>query len=136
MIQRYDLHQVHRAGQQQRGEMIEGEDGEYVAYDDVKHFLPPLEHTRDELFERVAAAIDGASIGYSIKLTRLVDGVAEYTLSFADGREPLVFPDYAEANEIALLRILLLKAQAAITAVAGFPLAHLAEATKEGTGVP
>ncbi len=128
MITRFDLHQIHRAGQQQqRGEMVETKDGEYVAYEDVAHFLPPAEHTRNELVGRVAAAINGANLGWKIVTTKFRGGVpSEYTLDMTDGSEPRAFAGCDEAEEYAELRMLLCQAQAAIAAMNSFGLDQLA----------
>lgn len=118
MIKRYDLFQVHPCGENQRGELRETADGDYVAFEDVQHFFGPQSETRDELFLRVASAIDDADFGFSLKLTRLLDGVSEYTVTFSDGTPPMVFPDTENAYEYIRGRKLLAKAQAAIAALA------------------
>ncbi len=46
-----------------------------------------------ETIERVAAAIESAEVGYSLELTRLVDGERTYTLTYSDGTPPLTFDD-------------------------------------------
>lgn len=50
------------------------------------------------LLERTARAIDEAYLGYSIRLTKLVDEEAEYT-AIIEGESPRIFPDHAEASE-------------------------------------
>jgi hypothetical protein len=39
-----------------------------------------------KMVEKIAAAIKQADIGYNLRLTRLVDDVSEYTLTYADGQ--------------------------------------------------
>ena len=51
-----------------------------------------------EMVERVARAIREADIGYSIRLTRLVDDEATYTLT-RPGHEPMEFASHDEALE-------------------------------------
>ncbi|MDW9528089.1 hypothetical protein RWE87_05010 [Sinorhizobium meliloti] len=51
------------------------------------------------MVERVARAIDEAEVGYSINLTRLVDGVSTYTLRYQGVSDPLEFSSYDEASE-------------------------------------
>ena len=46
-----------------------------------------------ETIERVAAAIESAEVGYTLRLTRLVDGEETYTLAYSDGTPPLTFSD-------------------------------------------
>lgn len=45
------------------------------------------------IVERIAAALAQAEVGYSLSLTRLIDGVSTYTLTYDDGTPPLEF-DY------------------------------------------
>lgn len=45
------------------------------------------------IIDRVAAAIESAEVGYSLILTRLVDGERTYTLTYSDGSPPLTFDD-------------------------------------------
>ncbi len=45
------------------------------------------------LIDRIAAAIESAEVGYSLTLTRLVDGERTYTLTYSDGTPPLTFDD-------------------------------------------
>lgn len=52
-----------------------------------------------EMVERVARAIDEADVGYSINLTRLVDGVSTYTLRYHGLSDLLEFGSYDEASE-------------------------------------
>ncbi|MQX90295.1 hypothetical protein [Sinorhizobium meliloti] len=51
------------------------------------------------MVERVARAIDEADVGYSINLTRLVDGVSTYTLRYHGVSDLLEFGSYDEASE-------------------------------------
>jgi hypothetical protein len=51
-----------------------------------------------EMIEKVAKAIEAADISYSVRLTRLVDDVATYTLSLPD-HEPMEFPSHDKALE-------------------------------------
>lgn len=46
-----------------------------------------------EAIDRVAAAIESADVGYTLRLTRLVDGEETYTLAYSDGTPPLTFSD-------------------------------------------
>lgn len=117
MIKRYDLFQVHPCCQDARGELRQTADGEYVAFEDVQHFFGLQSETQDELFRRVASAIDDADFAFSLKLTRLVDGVSEYTVTFSDGTPPMLFPDTEDAYEYIRGRKMLAKAQAAIAAL-------------------
>lgn len=52
----------------------------------------------DEIIEAAARAIDEATIGYSIRLTKLTDDGSEYTATI-DGHEPRVFEDMDDARE-------------------------------------
>jgi hypothetical protein len=52
-----------------------------------------------EMIEAVAQAVEDAEIGYSINLTRLVDGESTYTLRYQDGTPTLEFGSYDEASE-------------------------------------
>lgn len=70
----------------------------------------------DELIEKVAKAIDDADVGYSINLTSLIDGVSEYTLTYADA-EPMKFEEYWQASEHVAERRYREKALAAIWVV-------------------
>ena len=50
-----------------------------------------------EMIERGADALERAEIGYSLRLTRLVDGVSTYTLTYDDGTPPIEFGDNSDA---------------------------------------
>lgn len=54
---------------------------------------------------RVAAAIDAADINYSLRLTRLVDGVSTYTLTLDGATEEFVDNDEDEAIDQAHARL-------------------------------
>jgi hypothetical protein len=70
----------------------------------------------ESLIATVAEAIASAEVGYSISLTRLVDGVSEYTLTYHDGSAPLTFEENADAYEHVRARIHRARAEAAISA--------------------
>lgn len=46
-----------------------------------------------DIVAQVADAIDRAEVGYTFRLTRLVDGESTYTLTYSDGTPPLTFDD-------------------------------------------
>lgn len=69
------------------------------------------------MVERVARAIEDADIGYSIRLTRLVDGIATYTLTDSDREGELEFPSHGEALEYITRKKIERKARAAIEAM-------------------
>ena len=72
--------------------------------------------THDEMIEAVGLAIDGADVGYSISLTRLVDGVSTYTATCnGQTRE---FEEHYEASEWVSRFKLEAKARAAIRVIA------------------
>lgn len=48
--------------------------------------------------EEIARALEDADIGYSLRLTRLVDGVSEYTLTYDDGQMH-IFEDIQDGYE-------------------------------------
>lgn len=48
--------------------------------------------------EEIARAIEDADIGYSLRLTRLLDGVSEYTLTYDDGQTH-IFEDIQDGYE-------------------------------------
>lgn len=83
-----------------------------------------------EAVERVARAIDDATVGYSINLTKLVDGVSEYTLTYPHSGETLTFTSYSDANEHVANRAYIAKAEAAIAALSPAPAARM-EAERE-----
>ena len=70
----------------------------------------------DAAVERVADAIEAASVGYSITLTKLVDGEAEYTAT-VDGQPPKIFPGHEEASEYVDGFRRTMKARAALAAM-------------------
>lgn len=45
----------------------------------------------DDLKEKIADAIEGAQVGYQLRLTSLVDGVSTYTLTYDDELGNLTF---------------------------------------------
>lgn len=51
----------------------------------------------NEILERVADALERAEVGYHLCLTRLVDGVSTYTLTYDDDSPPLEFDDNSDA---------------------------------------
>lgn len=124
MIKRYDLFQIHLCGQQPRGELQETLDGEYVAFDDVAHLLAPLS-SQDDVVNRVAKALASVDLSRSVNLTRLVDGVSEYTLTYGDGSEPLVFDDINDAYEHVRNRTRHAQAAAVTAALAPAPSDHV-----------
>ncbi|WP_271024882.1 hypothetical protein [Rhizobium sp. RCAM05973] len=64
-----------------------------------------------------AEAMRDAEIGYTIKLTNMVDGVpTEYALTISDGRAPMSFPSHAAASEFVERERNLAKAKAAVDA--------------------
>jgi hypothetical protein len=69
------------------------------------------------MIERVAEAINEASLGYNISLTRLVDRVSTYTLTDSDRLGPIEFPSHSDALEYITAKIRLAKARAAIKAM-------------------
>lgn len=73
----------------------------------------------EELVEAVARAIDWAdgSIGYSIRLVRLIDEVSTYTLTYED-EEPLTFTSHADAQDHVTARRNQLRARAVIPLIA------------------
>lgn len=46
-----------------------------------------------EYVNKIADAIESAEVGYKLSLTRLVDGVSTYTLTYSDNSMPLEFVD-------------------------------------------
>lgn len=80
---------------------------------------------REELRQQIADTIDRATVGWSINLTSLVDGVYTYTLKIDDGSEPQQFEDRDEASIALAERLRLAKADAvlALPALAGIAAA-------------
>lgn len=72
----------------------------------------------DEDVKRVARAIDEASVGHSINLTRMVDGEAEYTAVVGD-QEPRIFPSYSDASDYVETFRRHARARAALAAIRG-----------------
>jgi hypothetical protein len=66
--------------------------------------------------QAAAEAIAESDIGYEIKLTKFVDGVSEYSVTFPDGSEPRTFPGYSAASEYVERERNLSKAKAAVEA--------------------
>lgn len=54
---------------------------------------------------RIAAAIDAADVNYSLRLTRLVEGISTYTLTLDGATEEFVDNDEAEAIDQAHARL-------------------------------
>lgn len=73
-----------------------------------------------ETIERVAAAIESAEVGYSLELTRLVDGERTYTLTYSDGTPPLTFGDIDDGYDHIRQRKLKAQAVAVIDALSPF----------------
>lgn len=70
----------------------------------------------DDMVEAAAKAMDDAEFGFSLNLTRLVDGVSTYTLTYSDGSPTLEFEDTDEAYEHVAQRKRLIQARAALAA--------------------
>lgn len=66
------------------------------------------------MIERVAKAIEGADVGYSMNLTRLVDGVHTYTLTYDDGTPPLEFGSTDDVYDHVTARRQFARARAAL----------------------
>lgn len=73
----------------------------------------------EAMVEIAAKAMDDAEFGFTLNLTRLVDGVSTYTLTYSDGSPPLQFGATDEAYEHVAQRKRLTQARAAITAALG-----------------
>lgn len=71
----------------------------------------------DEQVERVAAAMEAAEFRYRMELTRLVDGVSTYTLTYDDASEPLTFETTDECYEHVAKRKRETQARAALAAM-------------------
>ncbi len=71
-----------------------------------------------ETIERVAAAIESAEVGYSLRLTRLVDDESTYTLTYGDGTPPLTFSDIDDGYQHVRDRKRKAQAKAVIAALA------------------
>jgi hypothetical protein len=67
----------------------------------------------EALIQSVAEAIEAADVGYNLRLTKLVDGISEYTLTYSDGEEH-VFEIAEDCYRHVRERLLRDKAQAAI----------------------
>lgn len=87
----------------------------------------PLESAFERMVERAADALRSAEwgFGYSIRLTRLVDGESTYSLTYDDIADPLEFPTYAEANEHVTQRRHVQMAEAILRGAAAPDLAEL-----------
>lgn len=70
----------------------------------------------EALIQSVAEAIEAADVGYNLRLTKLVDGISEYTLTYSDGEEH-VFEDINDGYQHISDRRFRAKAMAAIKAV-------------------
>jgi hypothetical protein len=84
--------------------------------DGITYELDDTPAQPDDVVERVADAIEAASVGYSITLTKLVDGEAEYTAT-VDGQPPKIFPGHEEASEYVDGFRRTMKARAALAAM-------------------
>lgn len=74
----------------------------FPASGDTAHLIPLYAGQlalNEDFIALIADALDGAGVGRSISLTRLVDGESEYTLTYDDGSEPLVFAEMDAAYE-------------------------------------
>jgi hypothetical protein len=87
------------------------------------------------MVERVARAIESTAcpFGYEIRLTRLVDGVSTYTLTYDDRVGPLEFGSNGEANRHVSERKREVQARAAIEAMRE-PTKRMIEAADEVAG--
>lgn len=47
----------------------------------------------EAIVDAIAKALENAEFGFSLQLTRLVDGESTYTLRYSDGSEPIEFDD-------------------------------------------
>jgi hypothetical protein len=68
--------------------------------------------------EAVARAIEQAEVGYSLRLTKLVDGVSTYALVFNDGAPPMEFDNNQDAYKHIADRKRMAAARLAIAAAA------------------
>lgn len=73
----------------------------------------------EAMVEIAAKAMDDAEFGFSLMLTRLVDGVSTYTLTYSDGSPQLEFEDTDRAYEHVAQRKRLTQARAALTTALG-----------------
>jgi uncharacterized protein with NRDE domain len=74
--------------------------------------------SQSSLEERVASAIrDAEEVGYSIRLTRLLDEESTFTLTYPSTGEVYEFESHADALEHVVQRKYVSRAQAAIRAV-------------------
>ncbi|TIM07563.1 hypothetical protein [Mesorhizobium sp.] len=73
----------------------------------------------EAMVEIAAKAMDDAEFGFTLNLTRLVDGVSTYTLTYSDGSPPLEFGATDGAYEHVAQRKRLTQARAALTAALG-----------------
>ncbi|CAN7597349.1 hypothetical protein [Bosea sp. LjRoot237] len=69
------------------------------------------------MIERVAGAIEEADVGFSLRLTRLVDEVHTYTLMYSDGVGPFEYEDIDDGYAHVRERKFNAKARAAIAAM-------------------
>lgn len=58
----------------------------------------PIERETHPLLERAMNAMEDADVGYTLSLTKLVDGVSEYT-AVIDGLEPRIFGSHSAASK-------------------------------------
>ena len=70
------------------------------------------------LIKRVGRAIDNVEVGFEIRLTRLVDGVSTYTMTYPDG-EVLEFDSHSDAVDSHNARLINARARAAIEEIIG-----------------
>ena len=73
----------------------------------------------EALIAKVAEAIESAEVGYSLNLTRLVDGEHTYTLTYSDGAGPFEFSDINDGYEHIRNRKRKAQAEAVIAALGG-----------------
>lgn len=72
------------------------------------------------IVDAIAQALEGAEFGYSLQLTRLVDGESTYTLKYTDGSEPIEFDDIDAGYAHVAEKKRLVQALAVLTAMVRF----------------
>ncbi len=86
----------------------------------------------EALIQSVAEAIEAADVGYNLRLTKLIDGISEYTLTYSDGEEH-VFEDINDGYRHIRDRKFRAKAVAAIGA--GMSWQSIETAPRDGTTI-
>lgn len=89
----------------------------------------------DEMVEAAARAMEEAEFGYNLSLTRLVDGVHTYTLTYSDGSDPIEFDDMDAAYAHVAGKQRAAQAIAALTAALAKMWRPIESAPKDGTAV-